>query len=192
MAAKIKYPIIDGHKKCGACGELKPVEQFDKGRKHPVPNCKSCKAEWAAAYRQRPEVKERSRNYHKTYSAANREKINARERAWRKNNPAFRERMNSWRKNWTAKEKAKAVAYKGGHCLVCKYDACLAALDFHHIDPTLKNGYGTGALTQHWAFEKNKAEVDKCVLLCCRCHREVHAGHISLDEFVNTTLSEAA
>lgn len=25
-----------------------------------------------------------------------------------------------------------------------------------------------------------KKEVDKCILLCCRCHREVHAGVITL------------
>jgi hypothetical protein len=192
MAAKLKYPIIDGKKLCGMCGETKPVDQFDKGRKHLVPNCKPCKAAWAVEYRQRPEVKERSREYHKQYSAANRDKINARERRWRKGNKTFRTRMNSWRRNWTAKEKAKAVAYKGGSCIACGYSACLAGLDFHHIDPLTKDGYGTGALKQHWSFEKNMAEVDKCVLLCCRCHREVHAGYTSLDNIINTTLEEAA
>ena len=34
-------------------------------------------------------------------------------------------------------------------------------------------------LLQAWQVrkvEKIKKEVDKCMLLCCRCHRELHAG----------------
>lgn len=49
-------------------------------------------------------------------------------------------------------------------------------MDFHHLNPKLKEGYGTGALKAHWSFERNKKEIDKCVLVCVRCHREIHAG----------------
>jgi hypothetical protein len=26
------------------------------------------------------------------------------------------------------------------------------------------------------SVEKNKKELDKCILVCVRCHREIHAG----------------
>ena len=64
--------------------------------------------------------------------------------------------------------------------MICGYSKCTAALDFHHVEPSLKDGYGAGALRAHWTFEKNKTELDKCVLLCVRCHRELHSGVISL------------
>jgi hypothetical protein len=64
--------------------------------------------------------------------------------------------------------------------MLCGYSRCLAAMDFHHPDPSQKEGYGTGALKSHWSFEKNKKELDKCVLVCVRCHREIHAGVASI------------
>ena len=65
--------------------------------------------------------------------------------------------------------------YKGGKCVICGYDKCTEALDFHHLDPKLKEfGISTEGKTRSW--EKIKKELDKCVLLCSNCHREVHAG----------------
>ena len=29
-----------------------------------------------------------------------------------------------------------------------------------------------------WTFERNKNELDKCILLCANCHREIHAKGI--------------
>ena len=73
--------------------------------------------------------------------------------------------------------KEKAVAYKGGKCenKDCGYNKCIAALEFHHLNPSEKDfAIGNEGQTRSW--QKVKAEIDKCVLLCCRCHREVHAG----------------
>ena len=67
-------------------------------------------------------------------------------------------------------EKKKAVEYKGGKCFICGYDKCLTALEFHHINPKEKERYNS-----HWTFERNKDELDQCVLLCANCHREEHA-----------------
>ena len=77
-------------------------------------------------------------------------------------------------------QKTKAIDYKGSICVICGYSRCSAALDFHHINPLEKEGYGTGAMKSHWTFEKNKSELDKCVLVCVRCHREIHAGVVDL------------
>jgi hypothetical protein len=48
---------------------------------------------------------------------------------------------------------------------------------FHHRDPSKKD-FEINATTK--AFSKMKVEADKCDLLCCRCHGEVHAGIISI------------
>lgn len=71
------------------------------------------------------------------------------------------------------KLKEKAVEYKGGKCEKCGYDKCLAALEFHHLDPNEKDfGVGQNGHTRSW--EKIKIELDKCIMLCANCHREIH------------------
>lgn len=74
--------------------------------------------------------------------------------------------------------KIKAYAYLGNCCSLCGYDRCYAAIDFHHIDRATKE-YEVSYL---WGFswEKIKSEIDKCILLCANCHREVENGCIHL------------
>ena len=59
--------------------------------------------------------------------------------------------------------------------MICGYDRYLGALDFHHLDPNKKSfGLSKKGLTHSW--EKIKSEIDKCILVCANCHRELHAG----------------
>ena len=68
----------------------------------------------------------------------------------------------------------KAIEYKGGKCSVCGYSRCADALEFHHTDPTVKEfGISGKGYTRSW--QKVKEELDKCVLLCANCHREIHS-----------------
>jgi len=67
----------------------------------------------------------------------------------------------------------RAVAYLGGKCTICGYDKSIAAFDFHHIEMWLKDFTISAHMT---SWEKIEPELKKCVLLCCRCHREVHDG----------------
>lgn len=70
-------------------------------------------------------------------------------------------------------EKArKVVALKGGSCNLCGYDRCVAALEFHHVDPSEKEFQ----ISKRWSMKDERllAEIEKCVLLCANCHREVH------------------
>lgn len=53
-----------------------------------------------------------------------------------------------------------------------------AALDLHHLDPSVKEGnpsefYGHSRSTL-------KSELRKCVVLCANCHRKVHAGLLTI------------
>jgi hypothetical protein len=69
--------------------------------------------------------------------------------------------------------KLLAVEYKGGSCSCCGYNKCVAALEFHHNDPSEKDfGISGKGLTRSW--EKLKVELDKCILVCSNCHREIH------------------
>ncbi|MBI3290945.1 hypothetical protein HYZ76_01530 [Candidatus Falkowbacteria bacterium] len=73
------------------------------------------------------------------------------------------------------KIKLLAINYKGGKCKLCGYDRCRGALEFHHLDGLKKDfGLSTQGLTRSW--DKTKKELDKCVLVCSNCHREIHAG----------------
>ncbi len=75
----------------------------------------------------------------------------------------------------------KAIAYGGGKCAICGYSRSTRALNFHHRDPKKKDfGLSAKGLTRSW--EKIKAELDKCVLLCANCHAEVHDGITQLPE----------
>ena len=73
----------------------------------------------------------------------------------------------------------KAVEYKGSKCCVCGYDRYDKALEFHHLDEDLKSfGISAKGITRSW--EKTKKELEKCILLCSNCHRELHAGKLQL------------
>jgi hypothetical protein len=83
-----------------------------------------------------------------------------------------------WKKVQRDKKKRACVEYLGGKCSLCGYDRCLRALDFHHLDPTTKK-FGISG-TSKMSFDVLKSELDKCVLLCNRCHAEVEDGYTVL------------
>lgn len=76
------------------------------------------------------------------------------------------------------KVKRKAIEYKGGKCIICGYNNCDRNMSFHHIDPKTKDFQISGNHVLSW--EKLKKELDKCVLLCCRCHGEVEDGLVKV------------
>ena len=71
------------------------------------------------------------------------------------------------------KRKIQAVEYLGGKCKRCGFNEHLAALQFHHRDPSIKEfGINRGVSKR---FDLVKAELDKCDLLCANCHFITHA-----------------
>lgn len=96
---------------------------------------------------------------------------------------SFHKSINRWRckkcivehvQRRRKKLKEKAIYYKGGKCEICGYNKCLAALEFHHLNPNEKEfGIGSKGYTRSW--EKIKMELDKCILVCANCHRELHS-----------------
>lgn len=69
--------------------------------------------------------------------------------------------------------KLNCINYKGSKCQICNYDKYQGALEFHHLDPNEKDFNISKAKLLSFNLEIKK-ELDKCVLLCANCHREVH------------------
>jgi transposase len=76
------------------------------------------------------------------------------------------------------KVKETLVAEAGGKCRLCGYSRCLAALEFHHLDPTTKK-FGLSRRGAR-SIATLRSEARKCVLLCSNCHAEVEAGAAEL------------
>jgi len=80
------------------------------------------------------------------------------------------------------KIKALAIEYKGGKCQICGYKKYQGALDLHHLDDNKEFGIADKGYTRSW--KKVKTELDKCVLVCANCHREIEAGITQLPEVI--------
>ena len=69
--------------------------------------------------------------------------------------------------------KDKWIAYKSTlSCTKCGF-AHPAALDFHHTDPTQKDG-NIHKFVSNGQFKKAHEEIKKCIVLCANCHRVHH------------------
>ncbi|MBA3807708.1 MAG: helix-turn-helix domain-containing protein [Solirubrobacterales bacterium] len=84
------------------------------------------------------------------------------------------------------KVKRILVEEAGGRCRLCGYSRCVAALEFHHTDPSTKEF--TLAQRGAHSIERLRAEVRKCVLLCANCHAEVEVGFTALSSDVSGNL----
>lgn len=73
------------------------------------------------------------------------------------------------------KDKIKAIGYLGGKCMDCgqSFEDHPSVFDFHHRDPSEKKRKPSALFGCTW--EKLKAELDKCDLLCANCHRIRHS-----------------
>ena len=50
----------------------------------------------------------------------------------------------------------------------------VATLQFHHRDPTQKDGSISNAISRRWTHAKILSEVAKCEVLCGNCHLKEH------------------
>lgn len=59
-------------------------------------------------------------------------------------------------------------------CCICGYDKNKAALEWHHTDNNKEftiNKLAKNAITNK---ERILKEIEKCILVCANCHREIH------------------
>jgi len=102
--------------------------------------------------------------------------VTAWKRDWYAGHPENRDRNNRRMRQQRNEFLNQLTADMGGRCQRCGYDACAAALDYHHVNSQEKN-----ALVSHLANQRkwNDAitEANKCILLCGNCHREYEHGY---------------
>lgn len=85
------------------------------------------------------------------------------------------------RKDWVNKIKLEKGCQKCG-------EKRPYVLDFHHIDPSIKDGTVARIAANLNKKEDILIEIDKCIVLCANCHREFHYleehEHITLNQFL--------
>ena len=81
-------------------------------------------------------------------------------------------KVKKWRKN----TKNRMIDSMGGKCIICGYNKCSRAMDLHHLYPSKKELSFGAIIANPKKWETIVNELKKCVLLCNRCHQEVHAG----------------
>jgi hypothetical protein len=99
--------------------------------------------------------KEKQQEYARKHYTNNTQKVKA---ATKKSNGTF---------------KAKWKEFKATlSCLECGANHP-AVLDFHHIDPEMKNA-SVHALVKAKSYKKALEEIQQCIVLCSNCHRVYH------------------
>lgn len=72
------------------------------------------------------------------------------------------------------RNKKRAIELLGGKCVRCGYSGHQAALEFHHLDPSIKSF--TIGMVANKAWKSIVDEIQKCELLCSNCHRIEHSN----------------
>jgi len=99
--------------------------------------------------------KEKQQEYAKKHYANNTQKVKD---ATKKSNGTFKVKWKEFKATLS--------------CLECGADHP-AVLDFHHIDPEMKNA-SVHALVKAKSYKKALEEIQQCVVLCSNCHRVYH------------------
>ena len=112
--------------------------------------------------------KEKVKEYSKQYWLKNREKRLEQKRQWYIDN---REECKT--KIYTTRIRLREYInnYKLSRgCSICGYNKCAAVLEFHHNgDKDFLPNSSSGR-----SIENLKKEIEKCIVLCANCHRELH------------------
>lgn len=87
---------------------------------------------------------------------------------YKDNKSSYQEASLRWRK-WLMDLKRSLS------CEKCGYNKSPAALDFHHLDPSLKKFSITNQGTAKRSSQEIEEEIKKCVVWCSNCHREHHS-----------------
>ena len=74
-----------------------------------------------------------------------------------------------------SKNKIELIKIKGNVCEVCNKQFDWWVYDFHHVDSSIKETKMSQLYkTRNMNLEKVLEELDKCILVCANCHRDIH------------------
>ena len=177
---------------CSKCKKWLEESEFyknsnKKGSKNGLSRwCKECSKQcyqehkeknlqYAKQYRDTNKYKKEIKQYTKQYRSTHKKEIKQYRNTHKKENKQYREKHKEERKEYNKKyrryNKNLMHTLKVNGCAICGYDKCDGALDFHHVNPKDKK-----FLINYTALSKkdNTEELNKCILLCANCHREIH------------------
>lgn len=77
--------------------------------------------------------------------------------------------------DYRKRRKENLVMVCGRKCCLCGYNKSISALEFHHIISDEKI-YGIAEKGTCHDLEQDLKEIQKCILVCANCHREIHDG----------------
>ena len=139
---------------CPRCKEEKPLSEFYKNKRNKdglQHACKVCKSVYDSKYYKENIDKTKYRKDRLAWKAQAREKA--------------REFVESYKED------------KG--CHTCNESDPLM-IDFHHMNSEDKEFTISSKIQSGLSIEKIQKEIDKCVCLCVKCHRRVHADKLTI------------
>lgn len=164
----------EGKHWCSTCKSFRPVADFGrarKGRNGLRAECNDCRKQNRDANQE--VLRQQKRASYERHGERVRAKNNARYHS----NPAPRLAA---AKELLSKSKRLFVELAGGSCHRCGYSEFMSALEFHHVDPELKDVTPV-KLIKSGNYERIYPELDKCALLCRNCHQSFHAKEWAAD-----------
>lgn len=81
--------------------------------------------------------------------------------------------------------KYEEIMRRGGACEICGYCKNIAALEFHHKNPEEKEFNVDMRKFSNMNLEKLETELEKCILVCANCHRELHNKSLTMENVPN-------
>lgn len=87
--------------------------------------------------------------------------------------------------NYEKKKQIVSDLKRGTCCQKCG-DARSYVLDYHHLDPSIKELTVARMTSNTYSLKKTLEEIKKCIVLCSNCHREFH----HLEKQQNITIQE--
>lgn len=152
-------------KVCTKCNIKKELTEYHKDKTHKdghTTQCKKCR------------IKQKKEAYYEDWEKTREIQKRSQKKAYTSGKPKFRKQF----------MKRKFVEYFGGKCQLCGYDKCIGALEFHHVNPDEKEFSLAQNRINFSNWDKCVEEAKKCMLICNRCHRELH--HLDTEMLVES------
>lgn len=108
--------------------------------------------------------------YYRAWAAKNREKLNAKVRAYRARRYA---KEGMWREDGAKAKELKAwmIEIKSKPCSDCATSFPVCCMDFDHRSGTEKKFNVGSMFAHHYSRGLIETEISKCDLVCANCHR---------------------